>query len=74
MKKQAFNKTFQSPYDQYVKHIGKTFEVLSITPPDKDNKEAGILYKIKLSDGEVIEAWPEEVLTEEIEGWQGKNN
>ena len=56
-----FRETFQSPYEQYQEHVGKSFTVIQEITDWEDDPEVGILYQICLEDGEVIAAWPEEV-------------
>ena len=52
--------TFQSPYEQYAEHVGKSFKVIGPHTEGVD-PEVGPMYDIRLSDGEVITAWPEEI-------------
>lgn len=59
-------KTFQSPYNQYSKHVGKPFDILGeVDNPDKE--ETGPLFNIKFMEGEIIQAWPEEIFSDT--GW-----
>lgn len=57
---------FQSPYDQYKEHNGKSFNILKeINEPTSDiDEECLPMYQIKLSDGVIIMAWPEEIFEE----------
>lgn len=57
------NETFIRRYDQYKEHQGKRFEVIrKVTQPEKEyDRECLPMYEIKLEDGQVITAWPEEV-------------
>lgn len=58
--------TFQSPYKQYQEHIGKPFKLIGEVEPL--DKEVGKQYRVKLSTGETIIAWPEEVYSGT--GWE----
>ena len=60
-----FRDTFTTPYDQYKSREGHAFKVLEvITEPENTgcDEETLPMYKIQFDDGEIIEAWPEEVL------------
>ncbi len=56
---------FQSPYEEYTERNGQNCVVTQVFDHDDDNhdiSEVGVMYEIKFeSDGEVIEAWPEEL-------------
>lgn len=53
---------FQSPYDQHKQHNGKQCVVLgTVDPTTYDHADAGILFRVQLDGGSVIEAWPEEI-------------
>ena len=59
----AFRTTFTTPFRQYAEREGEPFTVLAaITEPDADHDaEVLPMYRIRFTDGTVIEAWPEEV-------------
>lgn len=60
-----FAKQFISPYDEYKKYNGMSFEVLcEVDKSTYDFEEVGVKYKIMLESGEVIEALPEEIIEE----------
>lgn len=52
---------FTSPYDQMKHHNGKKFTVIRELNDNERDPEVGSMYKIQLEDGEVIDAWPEEI-------------
>ena len=53
---------FQSPYEQYAARNGLSFVLLGpVDPATYDADDVGPMYRVKFADGEVIEAWPEEV-------------
>lgn len=53
--------SFQSPYDQYKEHIGKTFQIIGFNP--KQDEEGSERYTIEFLDGIIIEALPEEIFS-----------
>jgi len=61
----AFKSTFDTPFDQYAEYHGMKFEALSKKDLDEVHSvEAGLmgyLWRIRLENGRIIEAWPEEV-------------
>ena len=61
---EEFKSTFESPYDQYKHRNGHEFTVLrKIDKPDDTHDEEVLpMYEIQFKDGEIIEAWPEEVV------------
>ncbi len=55
-------KTFWTPYEQYKSKIGLSFSVVRrLTESDGYDIEALPGWKILLSDGDEISAWPEEI-------------
>jgi len=53
---------FNSPYEQYAHKNGMLFDILGLQDERKyDRHEVGGLYLIQFEDGEIIEAWPEEI-------------
>ena len=52
---------FDSPYEQYREHNGKTCVVLRKLLDAERHSEVGDLFRIRLSTGEEIDAWPEEL-------------
>ena len=55
---------FKPKYKQYASRKGQSFTLLGVVDPTTyDVHETGLMYRIKFADGEVIEAWPEEVET-----------
>ncbi len=48
---------------QYYEHNGKTCEILKTLNDggNIDTADVGFMYLIKLSTGEIIESWPEEL-------------
>ena len=62
----SYSKTFQTNQSDLIQHNGKTFEVLRpLTEKEIDIKEVGPMYEIKLSTGEVIHAFEDEIGQEE---------
>lgn len=58
----SLRKTYQTPYEQYAEHRGKSFKLLGIINPQTyDFEDTGLLYGIELETGEKIQAWPEEI-------------
>ena len=55
--------TFDSPYDQYTHRNGQEITIVGyIFETDaKHDTEVLPMLRVKFSDGEIIEAWPEEV-------------
>ena len=56
---------FRTPYEQYKEKDGFPFEIVKIFDKDDnthDISEVGIMYLVKFSNGEQIEAWPEELV------------
>jgi hypothetical protein len=68
-KRLRLRKFFQTQSQQYRKFNGRPFWVLkSITKPDEDHDaEVLPLYLICFSEGQTIEAWPEEMLKRSLE-------
>lgn len=66
----TFRSTYTTPFDQYTSREGEAFEVRGvITLPDEEHDaEVLPMFLILFSDGTAIEAWPEEVLENEISG------
>jgi hypothetical protein len=64
-----YRETFVTPYDQYSDRIGQRFTVLAIIDKADATHDEEVLpmYRIKFVDGTEIEAWPEEVESEENE-------
>ena len=59
---------FHTPYEQYKEKDGFPFEIVKVFDKDDnthDISEVGIMYLIKFSNGEQIEAWPEELIINE---------
>lgn len=53
---------FFTPYEQYRHRDGEPCWLLGLQDESKyDRAEVGDLYLIQFTDGEVIEAWPEEI-------------
>lgn len=56
---------FRPPYEQYAERNGQNCVVTQVFDHNDDNhdiSEVGVMYEIKFeSDGEIIEAWPEEL-------------
>lgn len=66
-----FAKKFISPYDDFKNFNGMSFEVLGeVDKSTYDFEEVGVKYNIKLENGYLIEALPEEI----IEADQKLNN
>ena len=61
----SYRDTFQSPYTQWNKRNGQTFDVLRVISKTDENhdQESLPMFEIRFSDGLIIEAWPEEVLS-----------
>ena len=61
---QAF---FMTPYDQYADRHGQQISLVAAitTPDDKHDAEVLPMFKVQFLDGEVIEAWPEEIASGE---------
>jgi hypothetical protein len=59
----TFRKTFTTPFTQFKDREGQSFKVLTvIVEPDAEHDEEVLpMYRIQFEDGEVIEAWSEEV-------------
>lgn len=54
--------TFTAKYDQYAERNGQPFTILgAVDPQSYDADEGGEMFFIRFADGNVIEAWPEEV-------------
>lgn len=54
--------TFQTPYEQYASRHGQSCTVIGEVPSTEyDRDEVGVMYRVRFNDGEVIDAWPEEV-------------
>lgn len=62
-----FRERFVSPYEQYADRIGQPFTVVETVPADPDDEESVAMYRIRFEDGEVIEAWGEEVCIEDAD-------
>jgi hypothetical protein len=60
-----FRSRFTTPFDQYRHREGDRFIVLATidTPDDRHDEEVLPMYVIQFGNGEVIEAWPEEVVS-----------
>lgn len=53
---------FTAKYDQHAARDGHCFTVLGVVDPSSfDAQECGVLFAIQFADGELIQAWPEEV-------------
>lgn len=66
----VFAETFWTPYEErnVADRIGQRFTVLNQKNPSTyDFEEVGVIYIIRFDDGEVVEAFPEEVVLEEQE-------
>lgn len=57
--KGTLKKTFQSPYHEYERYNGKTFEIIKELHPAIDNDQP--TYLIKFPDGVEIDVWDEEI-------------
>ena len=67
MNKTRFSKTFQTTQSDLKQHNGKTFTVIrELTEQEADLHEVGKMYKIKLSTGEEIDAFEDEI-TENVD-------
>lgn len=54
--------TFLTPYDQYADRHGQACTILGEAPSNEyDRDEVGVMFRVRFGDGEVIDAWPEEV-------------
>ena len=60
----TFTARFSTPYEQTKRHNGKRFRVLGVVTQPDATHDAEVLpmYVIELEDGDILEAWPEEVL------------
>jgi hypothetical protein len=55
---------FNTPFEQYKHRHGQECAILRKLNHDDENpdfKEVGELYKVQFQDGEIIDAWPEEI-------------
>jgi len=53
---------FQSSYEQHAARNGQSFVLQGpLDPATYDADDVGPMYRVKFADGEVIEAWPDEV-------------
>lgn len=70
--KTNLRKTFRtaSTDPKYKQHHGKTFEVIRQIPSETyDYDEVGDMYEIRVSTGEAIQAFCEEILDVEVIGY-----
>lgn len=60
--------TFWTPYSQYEARAGQAFDVVRvITEADATHDDEVLpMYVIRFTDGTEIEAWPEEVLDDQL--------
>lgn len=60
----AYRQTFTTPFDQFAHREGDEFTVIRVIDQPDENHDAEVLpmYEICFTDGEQIEAWPEEVM------------
>ena len=59
---EGYNKTFQSPYEQYRERIGESFTVIGRVTNAEADSECLPMWKIQFADGFVTDAWPEEII------------
>jgi hypothetical protein len=69
-----FTGTFKACYDQYAEHNGKPVELVRVIDQVDDDYDADALpqFAVRLPDGSIIEAWPEEVVSVLNPVWYGK--
>lgn len=63
-----FSDIFWTPYDSHKEHIGHGFEVIGrVDPTSYDFKESGPMWNVRLDNGIVIQALPEEIVKDDVE-------
>lgn len=62
-----FNKTFWTPYTDHNSRIGESFKVIRRATTKDVDEECLPIWLIKFEDGKEIFAYPEEIISEEIE-------
>jgi hypothetical protein len=65
-KQEGFSKTFWTPHEATEEHIGKTFEVLEEIWDPVFDIECLPAWRIRLEDGEEIEAFSEEIVLSDM--------
>ena len=74
----GFKKTFETPYTDKNKYIGKKFKVVSRVPNIEDDFDNGAdleclpMWNIEFEDGEMINAYPEEICLSETPEYRKK--
>jgi hypothetical protein len=55
--------TFATPHEQYAARNGQPFQLVAgiFVADDQHDEEVLPMFKIKFADGEMIEAWPDEI-------------
>lgn len=63
---EGFNDFFWTPYEEQKEHIGKKFKVLRRLSEEECFLDAQPMWKIKLEDGTIFSAYPEEIVSSEM--------
>jgi hypothetical protein len=63
VERKEFSETFQTTQSDLAQHNGKSFTVIrELTEKEADLREVGMMYKIKVSSGEEIDAFEDEII------------